>query len=451
MSDPVTVVGAGLAGSEAAWQIACRGIPVTLVEMRPEVSSPAHRTGLFAELVCSNSLGGDGEDTPGGILKRELRRLGSVIMAAADRSSVPAGKALAVDRDRFSGIVTETLLSHPLIKVERSEMKNMPEGPAIIATGPLTSGPMAEIIGNLAGRDCLYFYDAVAPLVLAETVDMTAVYRKDRYSSDEGGDYLNCPLSREEYLRFYRALVSAERAPVSDFDKDAPYFEGCMPVEVLAGRGVDTLRFGPLRPVGLENPRTGTRPYAVVQLRQDNREGTVFNMVGFQTNLRWGEQERVFRLIPGLEAAEFVRKGVMHKNLYVNAPEVLDGSLRIGGAENLRLAGQITGVEGYVESTAMGAAAALAFFAQATGRPLPAWPRETAIGSLLHRLSDGTARKFQPTNVNLGIFPALTERIRAKADRCRKAGEAADAALQDYLRKNTWIWKSRKDYPILRP
>ncbi len=447
MLSPVTVVGAGLAGSEAAWQIASRGIPVSLIEMRPVSFSPAHRTDLFAELVCSNSLGGDADTTPAGILKSELRRLGSMVMAAADRASVPAGKALAVDRDRFAGIVTDSILSHPLISVERAEMNDIPDGPAIIATGPLTSELLAEKIGALTGQDSLYFYDAVAPLVLAESVDMSIAYRKDRYSEENGGDYVNCPMSEEQYLRFYEALVSAERAPRHDFDKTPPYFEGCMPVEALAERGMHTLRFGPLRPVGLENPVTGERYFAVVQLRQDNREGTVLNIVGFQTNLKWGEQERVFRLIPGLENVEFVRKGVMHKNIYVNAPKVLDNSLEVRGKDGLRLAGQITGVEGYVESLAMGMVAGIAFSAEILGHPLPTWPRETAIGSLLNRLSDDTVKKFQPTNVNLGIFPPLTERIKQKPDRCRRVGEIAGAALEACLADNTWILESKRIIP----
>ncbi|NCC96654.1 MAG: methylenetetrahydrofolate--tRNA-(uracil(54)-C(5))-methyltransferase (FADH(2)-oxidizing) TrmFO, partial [Synergistales bacterium] len=411
----VTVIGAGLAGSEAAWQLAQRGIPVNLVEMRPQKRSPAHHTDFFAELVCSNSLGGDTETTPGGILKRELRRLGSLIMDCADRASVPAGKALAVDREGFARTVTEKIKGHPLIDVVVDEVEAIPsDGPVIMATGPLTSEALASDLGRVTGQESLFFYDAAAPLVLSDTIDMSVAYRKDRYSEEGGGDYINCPMTEEQYLVFYQALISAERAPRHDFEAKIPYFESCMPVEALADRGVQTLCFGPLKPVGLEHPDTGQRPFAVVQLRQDNSDGTVYNLVGFQTNLRWGEQERVFRLIPGLENVEFVRKGVMHRNIYVNAPEVLDRSLRVKGTDNLRLAGQITGVEGYVESVAMGMVSSLAFAAELTGRGLPKWPRETAIGSLIYRLGDDTVKKFQPTNVNLGIFPKLEARIKQK-------------------------------------
>ena len=436
----VTVIGAGLAGSEAAWQLAQRGIPVNLVEMRPQKRSPAHHTDFFAELVCSNSLGGDTETTPGGILKRELRRLGSLIMDCADRASVPAGKALAVDREGFARTVTEKIKGHPLIDVVVDEVEAIPsDGPVIMATGPLTSEALASDLGRVTGQESLFFYDAAAPLVLSDTIDMSVAYRKDRYSEEGGGDYINCPMTEEQYLVFYQALISAERAPRHDFEAKIPYFESCMPVEALADRGVQTLCFGPLKPVGLEHPDTGQRPFAVVQLRQDNSDGTVYNLVGFQTNLRWGEQERVFRLIPGLENVEFVRKGVMHRNIYVNAPEVLDRSLRVKGTDNLRLAGQITGVEGYVESVAMGMVSSLAFAAELTGRGLPKWPRETAIGSLIYRLGDDTVKKFQPTNVNLGIFPKLEARIKQKPDRCRAVAEIAFRAMEEYLSCDSWI------------
>lgn len=439
MMEKTTVIGAGLAGSEAAWQLAQRGIPVKLVEMRPESRSPAHHTDFFAELVCSNSLGGDTETTPGGILKRELRKLGSLIMDCADGASVPAGKALAVDRDRFACTVTERIKDHPLIEVVTEEVKSIPDGPVIMATGPLTAEPLALELAKITGQSSLFFYDAAAPLVLTDTIDMSIAYRKDRYSEEEGGDYINCPMTEEQYLAFYEALMSAERAPRHDFERKIPYFESCMPVEALAERGLHTLRFGPLKPVGLEHPVTDKRFFAVVQLRQDNSEGTVYNIVGFQTNLRWGEQERVFRLIPGLEKVEFVRKGVMHRNIYVNAPEVLDRSLKVKGRDSLRLAGQITGVEGYVESVAMGLVASLAFAAELTGRPLPKWPRETALGSLLYRLGDDTVKKFQPTNVNLGIFPKLNVKIKEKPERCRAVSEIADKAMEAYLFEDDWI------------
>lgn len=439
MMKKITVVGAGLAGSEAAWQLAIRGIPVDLIEMRPDKRSPAHHTDLFGELVCSNSLGGDTETTPGGILKRELRRLGSLIMNCADQASVPAGKALAVDRERFAGLVTEAIEGHPSINVIHREILEIPDGPVIIATGPLTSESLATDLGVATGQDSLFFYDAAAPLVLTDTIDMNIAYRKDRYSEEPGGDYINCPMTEEQYLAFYEALLSAERAPRHEFEAKIPYFEGCMPVEALADRGLQTLCFGPLRPVGLEHPVTGKRYYAVVQLRQDNRDGTVHNIVGFQTNLKWGEQERVFRLIPGLENVEFVRKGVMHRNIYVNAPEVLDSSLTVKGRKGLRLAGQITGVEGYVESVSMGVVSALAFAAEHSGRPLPEWPRETAIGSLIHRLGDDTVKKFQPTNVNLGIFPKLNVKIKLKPERCKAVAEVAFKAMEEYLSKIFWI------------
>lgn len=428
----MTVVGAGLAGSEATWQLARRGIPVQLIEMRPVRSSPAHGSDLFAELVCSNSLGGDRETTPAGILKSELRRLGSLVLQIADATSVPAGNALAVDRERFAREITDKVSGHPLVQVERREMIDIPQGPVILATGPLTSEPLARAIADAAGQDSLYFYDAAAPLILAETIDMTVAYRKDRYSEEQDGDYINCPMTEEQYSRFYEALVDAERAPLRDFEKKH-YFEGCMPVEVLASRGVDTLRFGPLRPVGLEHPDTGKRPFAVVQLRQDNREGTVYNIVGFQTNLRWPEQERVFRLIPGLERVEFVRKGVMHRNIYINAPKVLNKALELRGREQVYLAGQITGVEGYVESAAMGVVAALNLVERLRGRGPVAWPRETALGSLVHRLGDDTVKRFQPTNVNLGLFPPLEERIKGKPARCAAVARRAALAMNNFI------------------
>ncbi len=433
MMDAVTVVGAGLAGSEAAWQLAQRGIAVKLLEMRPMTPSPAHQTDRFGELVCSNSLGSDAADSPAGLLKEELRRLGSLIMAAADGASVPAGKALAVDRDLFSGKITQALSSHELISVERREVRTIPPGPCIVASGPLTSPALAERIGEVTGGDYLYFFDAVAPVLELESVDLSIAYRKDRYSSKEGGDYLNCPMDKDHYLKFWEALNSAERAPLHSFEEKRQYFEGCMPVEVLASRGVDTLRFGPLRPVGLEDPRTGRRPYAVVQLRQDNRQGTLYNLVGFQTNLRWGEQQRVFRMIPGLERAQFVRMGVMHRNLYVDAPRVLDGNLRPLGRSDLFLAGQITGVEGYVESTAMGLVAAWAMAAHLKGLDLPQWPQEGAIGALLQRLQDGTVPRFQPSNVNLGLFPPLERKIRDRDERCRLIAQRARAAMDRFL------------------
>ncbi len=417
---PVIIVGGGLAGSEAAWQLVRRGIPVCMFEMRPKVPSPAHQTDKLAELVCSNSLGSNSADSAAGLLKEELRALDSIIMKAAEEFSVPAGKALAVDREKFSQFITETLLKEPLFSLSREEVTEIPAGPCILASGPLTSPTLAEKLQGLLGQKHLYFFDAVAPVIELESVNMEIAYRKDRYADYQGGDYINCPMDQEEYVKFYEALISAERAPLHNLESEAKYFEGCMPVEVIASRGRDTLRFGPLRPVGLENPKTGSRPYAVVQIRQDNREGTLYNIVGFQTNLRWGEQKRVFRMIPGLEHAEFVRMGVMHRNIYVDAPRSLDVFLRPKSRADLFLAGQITGVEGYVESTAMGAVAAIGMYLLLDGRPLLSWPPECAIGALLHRLNDATNAKFNPTNANMGIFPPLPEKIKNREARTQR-------------------------------
>jgi len=427
----VTVVGAGLAGSEAAWQLANRGIPVRLVEMRPVLMTPAHTTDRFGELVCSNSLGADVLTSPAGILKAELRKLQSLVLKAADLYPVPAGRALAVDRERFAEAVTENLTAHPLVETVREEAVEIPDGPCIVATGPLTSENMARRISGLTGQEFLYFHDAVAPVIERDSIDMERAYRGSRYG--QGEDYINCPLDETAYDLLVQGLLSAERAQKHEFEGHHPYFEGCLPVEVIASRGRDTLRFGPLRPVGLPDPATGREPFAVVQLRQDNLEGTLYNMVGFQTSLKWGEQERVFRLIPALAEAEFARLGVMHRNLYVNAPSVLDGALGVAGRKDLFLAGQIVGVEGYMESTAMGIVAALSMASCLKGGDLPAWPRETAIGSLLHYLSDARPEKFQPMNVNLGIFPPLEKRIRSRTDRCEAVAARAAAAFDSFL------------------
>ena len=427
----VTVVGAGLAGSEAAWQLANRGIPVRLVEMRPALMTPAHTTGRFGELVCSNSLGADVLTSPAGILKSELRKLQSLVMKAADRYRVPAGRALDVDRERFAEAVTESLSAHPLVKTVLEEAVEIPEGPCIVATGPLTSEKMARRISELTGQEFLYFHDAVAPVIERDSIDMGKAYRGSRYG--QGEDYINCPLDETAYDALVQGLLSAERAERHDFEGRHPYFEGCLPVEVIASRGRDTLRFGPLRPVGLPDPATGREPFAVVQLRQDNLEGTLYNMVGFQTSLKWGEQERVFRLVPALANAEFARLGVMHRNLYVNAPSVLDRGLGLALRKDLFLAGQIVGVEGYMESTAMGVVAALSMESCLKGGELPAWPRETAIGSLLHYLSDARPEKFQPMNVNLGIFPPLEKRVRSRTERCETVAARAAGAFDAFL------------------
>ncbi|MCX7828469.1 MAG: methylenetetrahydrofolate--tRNA-(uracil(54)-C(5))-methyltransferase (FADH(2)-oxidizing) TrmFO [Thermanaerothrix sp.] len=433
----VSVIGGGLAGSEAAFRLAKMGFSVALYEMRPVKQGPAHKTDLFGELVCSNSLGADQPGAPGGILKAEMRRLGSLVLDCADLNRVPAGRALAVDRDGFARQVTKALSNLPNLKVIREEVSEIPKEPCIIATGPLTSPGMAEALRGLAGEEFLYFYDAASPIVTIESVDMDLCYRGSRYG--EGEDYLNCPLTEEEYSAFWEALVSAEQVKRHEFE-DSRFFEGCLPVEEIARRGKDTLRFGPMRPVGLPGP-DGREPYAVVQLRQDNREGTLYNLVGFQTNLLWGEQERVFRMIPALRNAEFVRKGVMHRNLYVCAPRVLDGHLRPREArrEDLFLAGQITGVEGYVESAAMGICAALFMGRVLRGMPLPEIPEETAMGSLLKYLRDARPDGFQPMNVNLGIFPPLNERIRDRRERCSRYFDRSLAAMEKFLAENTDI------------
>lgn len=428
--DPIVVVGGGLAGSEAAWQLARRGYRVRLVEKRPGVPSPAHRSASLGELVCSNSLGADELTSPGGILKAELRRLGSLILACADATAVPAGRALAVDRELFSQKITATLSSHPLVEICREECETLPPEPCIVATGPLTEGRLAEELQRRSGG-FLSFYDAVSPVVTAESLDFSVVFRASRWG--KGEDYLNCPLDAAAYRRFQEALLGAERAPLHQVDQKTGYFEGCLPVEVIASRGEDTLRFGPLRPVGLPDPRTGREPYAVVQLRQENREGTLYNLVGFQTNLRWGEQERVFRLIPGLERAEFVRLGVMHRNSFVRAPLVLDPLLRLRGAGDCFLAGQLCGVEGYVESTAMGLVAALHLVILRSGSPVPPWPRETAVGGLLAHLQEAPPEHFQPMNCNLGIFPPLERRVKSRGDRCLAVAARSREALERFL------------------
>lgn len=402
-----------------------------LVEMRPAHMTPAHTTGRFGELVCSNSLGADVLTSPAGILKSELRKLQSLVMKAADRYRVPAGRALAVDRERFAEAVTESLTAHPLVETVLEEAVEIPEGPCIVATGPLTSENMARRISELTGQEFLYFHDAVAPVIERDSIDMGKAYRGSRYG--QGEDYINCPLDETAYDALVQGLLSAERAERHEFEGRHPYFEGCLPVEVIASRGRDTLRFGPLRPVGLPDPATGREPFAVVQLRQDNLEGTLYNMVGFQTSLKWGEQERVFSLVPALAKAEFARLGVMHRNLYVNAPSVLDRGLGLALRKGLFLAGQIVGVEGYMESTAMGVVAALSMASCLKGGELPAWPRETAIGSLLHYLSDARPEKFQPMNVNLGIFPPFEKRIRSRTERCEAVAARAAAAFDAFL------------------
>ncbi|MDK2926225.1 MAG: methylenetetrahydrofolate--tRNA-(uracil-5-)-methyltransferase [Bacillota bacterium] len=411
----VTVVGAGLAGSEAAWQLAKRGIKVRLVEMRPVKFTPAHHTDKFAELVCSNSLRAASLENAVGLLKEEMRRLDSLIMRAADANRVPAGGALAVDREGFADFVTQTLSEHPNVTVERREITEIPEGIVIIASGPLTSDALAARLGELTGAEQLYFYDAVAPIVTLESVDTSRCFWGSRYGKGEEA-YLNCPLTKEEYERFWEELVRAERHPLKEFE-ELKVFEGCMPIEQMALRGRETLRYGPLKPVGLIDPRTGKQPYAVVQLRQDNREGTLYNLVGFQTQLKWSEQKRVFGLIPGLENAEFVRYGVMHRNTFIASPKVLAPTWQLKANERLFFAGQVTGVEGYVESAASGLMAGINAARLAQGREPLVLPPITACGALAHYVTTASLGNFQPMNVNFGLFPPLERKIRGRRER----------------------------------
>ena len=411
----VKVIGAGLAGAEAAWQLAKRGIQVTLYEMKPHKKSPAHHTDTFAELVCSNSLRGDKIENAVGLLKEELRRLDSLIIACADATRVEAGGCLAVDRQGFSDLVTEKIRSHPNITVVSEEVTEVPEGPVIIATGPLTSDGLSKAIGEYFGSDYLHFFDAAAPLVTAESVDMDKAWWQSRY--DRGTpDYVNCAMDKQQYEAFVAELISAEEAEVHGFE-DKRVFEGCMPVEVMARRGQDTLRYGPLKPVGLTDPKTGKEPYAVVQLRQDNAAKSVFNLVGFQTHLKFGEQKRVFSMIPALANAEFVRYGVMHQNTFLQSPKLLDKYYADRRNPLVAFAGQMTGVEGYVESAASGFLASVAMAAKVLGKEIPDFPKETAIGALGLYISDGRIENFQPMNVNFSIIAPLEQRIRKKAEK----------------------------------
>ena len=414
--NPVKVIGAGLAGCEAAWQLAQRGIPVTLYEMKPKKMSPAHHSADFAELVCSNSLRGDRLENAVGLLKEELRRLDSLILRCAEATRVEAGGALAVDRYGFSSMVTAEIRNHPLITVVEEEVTQVPEGPVIIATGPLTSDAMSQTIHEyFGGREYLNFFDAAAPLVTAESIDMDHAWFASRY--DRGtADYVNCSMDAETYAAFVRELASAQEAEVHGFE-DSMVFEGCMPVEVMARRGVDTLRYGPLKPVGLKDPKTGKEPYAVVQLRRDNAAGTIYNIVGFQTHLKFPEQKRVFSMIPALKNAEFVRYGVMHRNTFLNSPQLLDCFYADRRNPLVAFAGQMTGVEGYVESTASGYLAAVAMAAKVQGKEPLDFPRETAIGALGRYISDPSIVNFQPMNVNYGILTPLGYRVKGKANK----------------------------------
>ena len=431
--ETVKVIGAGLAGSEAAWQLAQRGIAVEFYEMKPHKMSPAHHSADFGELVCSNSLRGDRLENAVGLLKEELRRLDSIILHCADATRVEAGGCLAVDRHGFSAMVTEKLKSHPNITVISEEVTQVPEGPVIIATGPLTSDALSEAIGQYFGSDYLHFFDAAAPLVTAESIDMNEAWWQSRY--DRGTpDYINCALDKEQYEAFIRELVVAEEAPVHGFE-DQNVFEGCMPVEVMARRGFDTLRYGPLKPVGLRDPKTGKEPYAVVQLRQDNAAKSIFNLVGFQTHLKFGEQKRVFSMIPALKNAEFVRYGVMHQNTFLQSPKLLDRYYADRRNPLVAFAGQMTGVEGYVESAASGYLAAVAMAAKVKGEPLPEFPRTTAIGALGLYISDETVENFQPMNINFSIIQPLEQRIRKKAEKNLAIANRSLAVIDEMQKK----------------
>ena len=430
----LTIIGAGLAGSEAAWQAASAGIDVDLYEMRPHTMTPAHHSGLFAELVCSNSLRAANVENAAGLLKEEMRQLNSLIMKAADQNRVPAGGALAVDRHGFSQMITETLTNHPRITIQHTELTTVPEQyPVIVASGPLTSGKLSEAIATIAGQEYLYFYDAAAPIVVGDSLNLDKVYRASRYGKGDE-DYLNCPMTKEEYEHFWRELTTAETTPVKEFEK-AIFFEGCMPVEEMASRGIDTLCFGPLKPVGLAHPVTGKIPHAVVQLRQDNFAATLYNLVGFQTHLKWPEQKRVFSLIPGLENAEFARYGVMHRNTYINSPQILEATLQVKAKPGLFFAGQITGVEGYIESAASGLVAGRNATRIICGKAAIEFPPDTAHGALCHYITKGDSKNFQPMNINFGLLPPLGYRIKDKKQKNSLIAERALASLKKLIEK----------------
>lgn len=441
--DNVTIIGGGLAGSEAAWQAARRGAHVTLYEMRPGKMTPAHTSEHLAELVCSNSLGSNFVNRAPGLLKEELRRLNALIIEVAETHTVPAGSALAVDREGFAQAVTARLAADPDIQIVREERTEIPrEGPAIIASGPLTSGPLARAIQTLTGEENLFFYDAIAPIVDIDSIDMSVAFRASRYDRGEleKGDYINCPMNKAEYDAFFDALLNAKRIELREFEREeAHFFEGCLPVEVIAGRGKKALAFGPLRPVGLEDPRTGRRPYAVVQLRQDNVAGTLYNLVGFQTNLRYGEQDRVFRMIPGLADAEFVRYGSMHRNTYINAPRLLRATLQYRERNDLLFAGQIAGLEGYAGNVAGGWLAGVNAARLLAGEDPITLPRETMMGSLMHYISHAEPEGFQPMKANFGLVPPLAQRVRGKRARGEARAKRALAALDAWLAKRETV------------
>jgi len=429
----VNVVGAGLAGSEAAWQIAKRGIKVKLFEMRPRKQTPAHHTDKFAELVCSNSLRANALTNAVGVIKEEMRYLDSLIISSADHCSVPAGGALAVDRHEFAGKVTNVIKNHPNIEVIHDEVTSIPEGITVIATGPLTSPSLSAQLKELTGEEYLYFYDAAAPIIEKESINMDKVYIKSRYDKGEAA-YINCPMTEEEFDRFYEALVSAETVPLKEFEKEI-FFEGCMPIEVMAQRGKKTMLFGPLKPVGLEDPRTGKRPFAVVQLRQDDAAGTLYNIVGFQTHLKWGPQKEIIQMIPGLENAEIVRYGVMHRNTFINSPKVLKPTYQFKERPTLFFAGQMTGVEGYVESAASGLVAGINAAKLAMNQEPMTFPEETAIGSMAKYITTANPNNFQPMNVNFGLFPELPYKIKKKTERAEHYSKRALETIQNFVKK----------------
>ena len=431
----ITVLGAGLAGSECAWQLAERGVRVRLVEMKPAKKTPAHVSPYFGELVCSNSLRSDELTNAVGLLKAEMRAMGSLIMQSADLNRVAAGGALAVDREGFARTITERLYAHPKIEIVEAEATEIPDGDVVIATGPLSSDAIAERIAALCPGS-LHFFDAVAPIVTLESVDMSSAFFASRYNKGTA-DYVNCPMDREEYDAFVRELAAAKEAPVHGFD-DGGVFEGCMPVEVMARRGADTLRYGPLKPVGLVDPRTGRANWAVVQLRRDNADGTLYNLVGFQTHLTWGEQKRVFSMIPALKNAEFVRYGVMHRNTYLNSPELLDRYYRLKSEPRIRFAGQMTGVEGYVESAASGMLVGIEAAAELLGLEHADFPQETAIGALALYVSGGSVGDFQPMNVNFGIIPPLDHRVKGKRNKNAEISQRSLAIIESLKEKEVF-------------
>jgi methylenetetrahydrofolate--tRNA-(uracil-5-)-methyltransferase len=439
MTETITVIGGGLAGSEAAWQIAERGLRVELIEMRPTRTTEAHHTDRLAEMVCSNSMGSTLPDRALGILKNELLTMGSMVIRTAFKHALPAGAALAVSREEFADEITALIHSHPNIMVRRCEATEIPGTPTIIATGPLTSSALTACIQELTGQQHLYFYDAMAPIVAADSIDMSIAFRQSRYNREselggDEGDYINCPLNKEEYERFVQAVLNAPKIELKGADKELErYFEGCMPIEALAARGMQALAFGPMRPVGLRDPRTGRRPYAAVQLRQDNVAGTLYNMVGFQTNIRWGAQEQVLRLIPSLEHAEFVRLGQMHRNTFINSPTLLRPTLQFKTRDDLFFAGQITGTEGYVGSTMGGLVAGVNMVRLVCGQPLLELPRTTMMGALLHYITHAEPRTFQPMKAAMGLLPELEETVRNKRARYATYAERAEADLKSYL------------------